>query len=229
MSTEKGQFNPFDDPAFQVKFTQSAGEVFNSAIAEEKLANAKSSALNTTARLLQLVINTPGALLIKLGFLASVSVFWVSLLGLWQFSSAWWKVSLVLSLLAIVFVTGFAWRRKDLLKRIAKEQATVISSAGAQVILQSASSEDDWQAFARRQGESVAAVRAEFNTRLTRFMPRVEASQRALRQLAGGAFEGSWLDHDLRPTIVFFVGAFLSMPVMIFTAILSFFVLVFGG
>ncbi|MCS4484173.1 hypothetical protein NXS08_01530 [Gleimia sp. 6138-11-ORH1] len=225
-------FDDFSEEDFGRKFAETAGKSFDPLAAEKKVTEAKASVVDTTGQFLKLIINTPGALLIKLGFLATVSVLSLSALGIWRFDSAWWKISLALGILALVFVLGFAWRRKDLLRRISAENAKIIAAGGTQVIISSGSKDDtsaDFKIFAQQQGESIASVRAEFNTRSAKFMPRVEASQRALRELAGGAYQGSWLEHDLRPTLVFFIGAFLSMPVMIFVTLLSIFLLIFGG
>lgn len=225
---------PFDDDAFSADPFATPG--FTAYAAEQKIGEAKYSILGTTARFLRLIVNVPGALLVRVGLLLSTVILALSLIGVYFLSSGWWRFSLVLSLVSLGFTLAFAWRRADLLHRLAAEQAQVLVQAGTEIILPSSTSSEgsgstqsEFIDLAEREGAAFAAARAEFNTRSTWFLPQVEAGQRALRQLAGGAHAGSWLDHDLRPTLVLFFGAAVSVPCLVFSLITSFFVMLFGG
>lgn len=209
-------------------------DFFTVGAAEQQITATKASVLSSISRVLRLIANLPGAYLVRVGVLFSSVVVLLSVIGVWQLSSGWWRFSLTLSLLSLGFTLGFAWRRADLLQRLASKPVEILDIPRAEnsLVTSGNSSEQTQAAFidlAQREGEAFAAARAEFKTRTTWFFPQIEAGQRALRQLAGGAYAGSWLEHDLRPTLVFLVGAVVSVPVMIFSLLTSFLVMLFGG
>ncbi len=206
--------------------------VFGSQNAYEKATQVKIVALDTGARFLSAIIRLPGTLLIRLGLLSSLTATVLVLLAMQGSASVAWKFALGTSIMSLVVLGLFTWRRQDLLKRLAKSgPAQVVSLSGAQLIFPEspASPTDQLNSFARSEAEAVAAARAEFADRRARFLPGIEAGQRALRQLAGGVYEGDWLNHDLRPTLILFILGFLSMPVMFFISILALIGLLVGA
>lgn len=61
----------------------------------------------------------------------------------------------------------------------------------------------------------------EFQIRRRTLFPRVEAAQRSARILVGGPEQPRWLARDLRPLFFFFIAVAASVPVMMFTAVIT--------
>ena len=76
--------------------------------------------------------------------------------------------------------------------------------------------------------ERISRASTEFSVRRQTPLPRVEAAQRSIRVLVGGNEQPGWIRFDLRPLVVSFVAVAASIPVMMVTAAVTLFVLLFS-
>lgn len=214
------RFDPLAEKEFTVAFEPTGFDSvgFDSPAAQARFYAAKANAFDAGAKFLTALVRLPGLVLLQLGFLSLLFSGLLVGLAWYRSGSTGWVVAGVVWLVVFVVFLLLWLRRRDLLRRLASEggwQGSLIPSSGA-------ASAGGTAEFMRREGESVQAARVEFKRRGTRFFPRIEAGQRALRELAGGAYRGAWLEHDLRPTLVLFVMAVLALPLLFFISLVAF-------
>lgn len=116
-------------------------------------------------------------------------------------------ISWLLATLAVVLsvlVALFAWRRWRLGVNLATIENQVYVSSG----VVSADADDPADTF-------FETFYVESRSSDARFLPGVEAAQRAMLQAAGGAVNAPYLKADLRVTMVAFVGTLVAIPLSV--------------
>ncbi|MDN5559704.1 MAG: hypothetical protein L0G23_09765 [Ruaniaceae bacterium] len=114
------------------------------------------------------------------------------------------------ALLLAVLVATFAWRRWRLGAHLTASENQVYVSSGTV----SADAEDPADTF-------FEALYVETQARDSRFLPGVEATQRAMLQAAGGPVNAPYLKADLRITMVAFAGTLAAIPLSFSGAFLA--------
>lgn len=169
--------------------------------------------LNQVVPTLVRIARRPGALLLTV---AGLNVGLFAALGLvhgiagtsW---SAW--VPLVLAALLAVPVVVLAVRRHRLQRQTAGlgPASTVTVPAGEVTVVGPSGQANPL----RDEVDTMNAAMAEGTLRTARFLPRVEAAQRAALVAAGGAVHAPYLRDDLRVTIAALIGTLLAVPLSI--------------
>ncbi len=96
------------------------------------------------------------------------------------------------------------------------------SNAAAPTFSQSVTpTEDEQRALLAEAAQRSARAASEFSLKRNTPFPKVEAAQRSIRILVGGAEQPAWIRFDLRPLVVSFVAVAVSLPVVIITATIT--------
>lgn len=169
--------------------------------------------LNQVVPTLVRIARRPGALLLSA---AGLNVGLFAILGLvhgltrdgW---SAW--VPLGLAAVLAVPVAVLALRRHRLQRQTAElgPTSTVTVATGEIVVMGSGAADD----HLRDERSAMNAAMAEGTLRTARFLPRVEAAQRAALVAAGGPVHAPYLRDDLRVTITALVGTLAAVPLSV--------------
>lgn len=166
--------------------------------------------LNQVVPTLVRVARRPGAVLLRVAAWAiSVFAFLGLVHGVTGTGWASW-VSLVLAGFLAVPVLVLAVRRERLQSQTAGLQPhpTIGANPGALVFYDAEPPRDpQWG-----EGDSLSAAMAENAVRMARFLPRVEAAQRAGLLAAGGPVNAPYLRDDLRVTVAALLGTLAAIP-----------------
>lgn len=127
--------------------------------------------------------------------------------GLQDDGGSW--VPLVLAALLAVPVVTLAWRRWRLERQVEGLEQPHRTVGGAEIVRTGA---DAAVAPWENDLEALTAAMDEAQVRRARFLPRVEAAQRAALRAAGGPVNAPYLRDDLRVTIVALLGTLLAVP-----------------
>jgi hypothetical protein len=181
---------------------------------------APADVLNQVVPPLVRLARRPGAWLLRVAALA-VGVF--VLLGLVHGAQgkdwvAW--VPFVFALLLAVPVVTLAVRRHRLQVRtrdVELPQRTVSGSRTELVVRDG----EPVAGLSPAASEAIAAAIAESRLRTARYLPRVEAAQRAAIAAAGGTVNAPYLKDDLRVTVLALLGTLVAIPVASFGAIVT--------
>lgn len=133
----------------------------------------------------------------------------------------------VVAVVALVALAVFAYQRYRFLRGLkgARSRDVLDYDAGRVTRPSDAppTSPEQLRATAARAGETYARMRGEYQQRPKRFMPRVEAAQRALRVGMGPTYDAPWLATNLRLWLISFVVVLIGLPVCgFFTLVLLF-------
>jgi len=175
----------------------------------------------------QIVVNVvrlarrPGYLLL-VGAAVPVGVFLLFglLLGLDAESWGGW-VPFALGLVLAVPVAVLAVRRERLQRTTADIGDGPVTTAGGVVVVTG----EPTQAALEEELTTLTEAMDEGRVRTARWLPRVEATQRALLRAAGGPVRAPYLRDDLRITLVAFLGTVAAIPLAILGAFMSAFAL----
>lgn len=165
--------------------------------------------LNQVVPALVRLARRPGAVLLAL---ASATVGTFAVLGLAHGAtgaSAGDWVPLVLAALLATPVVTLAVRRHRLQTQVERvgEQRTVAGSAGVVV-----RADEPSPSRLQEERDTLSAAFAESSLRTARFLPRVEAAQRAARLAAGGTVQAPYLKDDIRVTLVALLATLVAVP-----------------
>jgi hypothetical protein len=170
--------------------------------------------LNQVIPALVRLVRRPGAALLAVAA-AAVGTFAVLGLvhGVTGTRSGDW-LAFACALLLAVPVVLLAVRRHRLQQQVAEVGArTTISGAGTLAPLDRSRGDRlpgdvRWE----EEREAISAAMAENALRTARFLPRVEAAQRAARRAAGGTVQAPYLKDDIRVTLVALLGTIAAVP-----------------
>ncbi|MDO5033970.1 MAG: hypothetical protein Q4E01_01075 [Actinomycetaceae bacterium] len=182
-------------------------------------------------RLKQNLTTVPGRLLIRLASLSAGVTTLLGIIGASSFGSWGYWIPIILGVLGLAVTGFFAFRRKQLQdairvsgrKNVIGEQ-TAVARRGEQGDRQS-----ELHDLAAREGEKVRRARAEFENRTARFFPRIEALQRAMKQMISPSYDAAWLEIDIRPTLAAFIGTVLVIPIGGFLIVMTAFALLLSA
>ena len=167
--------------------------------------------LNQVIPALVRLARRPGAALLWLAT-ASVGSFVLLAVVHGLTGSAWpdW-IPLALAVLLAVPVVVLAVRRHRLQVQVADLAArpTITGGAAGTVARRGDGTEDT---RLRDEREALSAAMAENALRTARFLPRVEAAQRAARFAAGGTVQAPYLKDDIRVTLVALLATLVVVP-----------------
>ncbi|MPV37203.1 hypothetical protein [Georgenia subflava] len=178
--------------------------------------------LNQVVPTLVRVARRPGAVLLTAAG-AGLAIF--ALLGVLNgMTGAAWTawIPLGLALLLAVPVLVLAVRRERL--QIQTEGLELHRSVGpgaGEVVVLDADGSDPTRRALQDEVETLNAAVAEGAVRTARFLPRVEAAQRAARVAAGGTVHAPYLRDDLRVTIVALLGTVAAIPLSFVGALVT--------
>lgn len=163
--------------------------------------------LNEVVPPLVRLVDRPGALLLRA---ATYGVAVLALLGVVHaISHKGWPAWLPLGTAGVLAVpVAVLWVRRRRLRILTTglgAQPTIANGSSAVVV------HDDAAAGSETLGGYDAAV-AENRIRRARFLPRVEAAQRAAVAAAGGTVHAPYLQDDLRVTLVALFGTLAAIP-----------------
>jgi hypothetical protein len=175
--------------------------------------------LNQVVPTLVRVARRPGALLLTA---AGVAVGIFALLGLllgvggsgW---TAWLPFTLALVLAIPVLVLAVRRARLQSQTRGLDLHHTVVGGRGEVVVVDS-HGQDPARYALQDEVDTLNAAMAEGAVRTARFLPRVEAAQRAALVAAGGRLRAPYLVDDLRVTIVALLGTLAAVPLSVLGA-----------
>lgn len=172
--------------------------------------------LNQVVPPLVRLASRPGALLLQI---AGLVVGGFAILGLvhglrGEAAGAW--VPLALALILSVPVVLLAVRRHHL--HVRTQGLGPVQTLSTDVVITDA---EPPQPLSPEDQEKVAAALAESRIRTARFMPRVEAVQRAAVAAAGGVTHAPYLRDDLRVTILALVGTMAAVPLATLGSIIT--------
>lgn len=171
--------------------------------------SATGDVLNQVVPALVRLARRPGAALLTL---ASVSVGLFALLGLAHgltgTGGASWVPVILAAALAVPIGTLAVRRHRLQVQTQGLDDRRTISEHPAALVRQ-----DDPSRFALDgERERISAAMAENALRTARFLPRVEAAQRAARLVAGGTVQAPYLKDDIRITLVALLGTLAAVP-----------------
>ncbi|HHT40229.1 MAG TPA: hypothetical protein GX000_01070 [Actinomyces sp.] len=176
------------------------------------------------------VATIPGRLLITLALLSAGIAGLLGIIGASTYGSWGWWIPIIAGGLGIAITLFFAVRRKQLQDAIARsgprtiigEQRTVVTYDGEDG---QTSQQQQLHDMAQREGEKVRRAREEFEVRSARYLPRVEALQRAMRQMVDPSYDAAWLEIDIRPTLISFLATVAVVPLCGFLIVMTAFAL----
>lgn len=171
--------------------------------------SATGDVLNQVVPALVRLARRPGAALL---LLASVTVGAFTLLGLvygltGADGAAWVPFGLA-TLMAVPVVTLAVRRHRLQVQTQGLDERRTISGNPAAL----ARLDDPDGIAAHDERETLSAAMAENALRTARFLPRVEAAQRAARLVAGGTVQAPYLKDDIRITLVALLATLAAVP-----------------
>lgn len=170
----------------------------------------------------------PGALLLwAAGVPVGVFVFLALLVGRQATTGGGWTLLVLAALLAVpVLVLAV---RRERMRRRTRAAATPGVVLGGGVVDRPAPDGTDPRAAAlgAEAGTWEEAVR-ETRIHAARWLPRVEATQRALVRAAGGLANAPYLRDDLRVTLLAFLGTVVAIPLGVLGSFVAAFTLLVG-
>lgn len=184
--------------------------------------------MNRIASNLVRLTRRPGLLLLGAAAVPiSLFVLLGLLVGLQATTGAGWTL-FVLALLLATPVALLAIRRERLRRATdgLPEPGAVV--AGGVVDRPAAPGADPFAGALGQERGTWDEAMAESQLRTARWLPGVEATQRALVRAAGGVVNAPYLRDDLRVTLLAFLGTVLAIPLAILGAFLAAFVLLLG-
>jgi hypothetical protein len=175
--------------------------------------------LNQVVPTLVRVARRPGALLLSTAA-AGVGIF--ALLGLllgaggvgW---TAWIPFALAILLAVPVLLLAVRRARLQSQTRDLELHHTVVGGHGEVVVVDS-QGQDPGRYALQDEVDTINSAMAEGAVRTARFLPRVEAAQRAALVAAGGRVRAPYLVDDLRVTIVALLGTLAAVPLSVLGA-----------
>ena len=186
--------------------------------------------LNQVVPTLVRVARRPGGLLLAAAG-GAVGIFALLALLLGNRGTTWssW-VPFALALLLAVPVVLLAVRRARLQKQTQDLHLrhTIVGTTGREVIVVDSHGQDPSRYALQDEVDTLNAAVAEGAVRTARFLPRVEAAQRAALVAAGGKVRAPYLADDLRVTIVALLGTLAAIPLGILGAVVTAVLLVVG-
>lgn len=186
--------------------------------------------LNQVVPTLVRVARRPGALLLAAAG-GAVGIFALLALLLGTRGTAWTSwVPFALALLLAVPVAVLAVRRARLQTQTQDLhlQHTIVGTTGSEVIVVDAHGQDPARYALQDEVDTLNAAVAEGAVRTARFLPRVEAAQRAALVAAGGRVRAPYLADDLRVTILALLGTLAAIPLGILGAVVTAVLLIVG-
>lgn len=175
--------------------------------------------LNQVVPTLVRVARRPGALLLTASGVA-VAIFALLGLLLGAGGSGWrdW-IPFALSLVLAVPVLVLAVRRARLQSQTHDLDLHHTVTAGrGEVVVVDSHGQDPTRHALQDEVDTLDAAMAEGAVRTARFLPRVEAAQRAALVAAGGRVRAPYLADDLRVTIVALLGTLAAVPLSVLGA-----------
>ncbi|MFD1719499.1 hypothetical protein [Georgenia deserti] len=170
--------------------------------------------LNRVVPTLVRVTRRPGALLLAWAG-GAVTLFAVLgvLLGLGAVTWVGW-LPFALAVVLAVPVVVLAVRRARLQRRTRGLEMQVVDGAGTStgVVMVGEEPTDGGRRTMEQEQALLDAAAAESAVRTARFLPRLEAAQRAARVAAGGTVNAPYLADDLRVTVLALVGTLAAIP-----------------
>lgn len=165
------------------------------------------------------IFQGPGKLvLIGHGFFAGLLTFFAARAINDGHSSAWFFV--VLGVIFVSAIIVFALRGSKLVRLVnqtgRQHSSTFTVSQDVTVHDGETPEETEWQGLVRRLDEA----RFEADIKTAKYMPRVEAAQRAAIAASGGIGNAPYLKADLRPTLVSGLVSIIAGPISFFSLIL---------
>lgn len=178
--------------------------------------------LNQVVPTLVRVARRPGAVLLTAAG-GAVGIF--ALLGLLLAArgSGWtpW-IPFALALVLAVPVLVLAVRRAKLQAQTHDlDLRRAVVGSGTEVVVVDSHGQDPARHALQDEVETLNAAMAEGAVRTARFLPRVEAAQRAALVAAGGKVRAPYLADDLRVTIVALLGTLAAVPLGILGAVVT--------
>jgi len=160
----------------------------------------------------------PGSILLAMAAIADGLYLLLSYLAARSAGSffAWFLFAVAVVL--AVFIAVFAWRRERLTRHVDDmEAALAAQNLSAGVVAMPAPAAD------RLSDELglLQEVQWENSIRTARYLPRVEAAQRAMVLAAGGTVNAPYLKDDLRVTLVALLGTIVAIPAALLGAMMS--------
>lgn len=193
---------------------------------EEKKERTKSFAKN--------IATVPGRLLIRLALLSAGATTLLGIIGAMAYGSWGWWIPIILGVAGIGVTLFFAARRRQLQDAIARSgPKTVVSEQSAVIIYEDQdeqrSTQQQLHDMAQREGEKVRRAREEWEVRSARYFPRVEALQRAMKQMVDPSYDAAWLELDMRPTLISFLATVAVIPIGGFLIVMTAFALLLSA
>jgi hypothetical protein len=178
--------------------------------------------LNQVVPTLVRVARRPGALLLAAAG-GAVGIFALLGLLLGTDGSGWTSwIPFALAVLLAVPVLVLAVRRSKLAAQTADlDLRRTIVGTGSEVVVVDAHGQDPARYALQDEVDTLNAAMAEGAVRTARFLPRVEAAQRAALVAAGGKVRAPYLADDLRVTIVALLGTLAAVPLGTLGAIVT--------
>ncbi|QDB78890.1 hypothetical protein FE251_05520 [Georgenia wutianyii] len=181
-----------------------------------------SDAMNRTVADIVRLVRRPGRLLLT-GAAVPVGVFALLALLLGLEAERWtgWLPLVLAGVLAVPVVVLAVRRRR--LQRVTEglaDRPVTIPGSGVVVVV-----EGHTQGPADETLAAWGEAAAEGRVRTARWLPRVEAAQRAAVRAAGGTVNAPYLKDDLRVTLVAFLGTVAAIPLGVLGAFASAFAL----
>ncbi len=161
-------------------------------------------------RLIQ-VANAPGALLVRASALFTLPYLVFAIIAARVNPSV---MSTILLVIAVVLAAGlafFAWRRDRLSKLVDEAEENAMARAIGYAELTSPSDRSAEELVADRM-QQMLDFEEERHLHKDTWMPRVEATQRALVRAAGGVQAAPYLKDDLRVTLISMVVSVAAIP-----------------
>ncbi|MEE6282427.1 hypothetical protein [Georgenia sunbinii] len=188
--------------------------------------SATSDAMNQFAANLVRLARRPGLLLLVAAAVpVAVFAFLAFLVGRQAETGAGWTL-FVLSLVLALPILVLAVRRERLRARTDGADGPLV--AGGVVDRPAAGEEDPRLAALQDEMGTWNEAVSETQIRTARWLPRVEATQRALVRAAGGTVNAPYLRDDLRITLVAFLGTVVAIPLGVLGTFVTAFTLLLG-
>jgi hypothetical protein len=180
--------------------------------------------LNQVVPTLVRVARRPGALLLAAAG-GAVGIFALLGLLLGTGGSTWTSwIPFAVAVVLAVPVLVLALRRAKLQAQthdLELRHTVVGSSGGTEVVVIDSHGQDPARHALQDEVDTLNAAMAEGAVRTARFLPRVEAAQRAALVAAGGKVRAPYLADDLRVTIVALLGTLAAVPLGTLGAIVT--------
>lgn len=190
--------------------------------------SATSDAMNQIASNLVRLTRRPGLLLLGAATLPVVLFVVLSLIvGLQAATGGGWTL-FALALLLAVPVALLAIRRERLRRTTDGLPGAGTVVAGGVVDHPATPGADPLTGALGEEMGTWNEAMAETHIRTARWLPRVEATQRALVRAAGGVVNAPYLRDDLRVTLLAVLGTVLAIPLAVLGVFLAAFVLLLG-